>query len=132
LLSRNEVACRWLEKAEKDLRVARKILDEPDYSAFHSQQAAEKALKALLIALGKRPPRTHNIGLLLDEIEKAGLEVHDIIGAKILTDYAVEARYPNFEEVVTENEALEALRLAEKVVEWVKERLREKGVACLG
>ena len=69
-MSRNEVACRWLEKAEKDLRVARKILDEPDYSAFHSQQAAEKALKALLIALGKRPPRTHNIGLLLDEIKE--------------------------------------------------------------
>ena len=44
----------------------------------------------------------------------------------------MEARYPDFEEVVTENEALEALSLAEKVVEWVKERLREKGVVCLG
>lgn len=112
--------------------MARKILDEPDYSAFHSQQAVEKALKALLIALGKRPPRTHSIGLLLDEVKEAGLEVHDIFDARILTDYAVEARYPDFEEVVAENEALEALSLAEKVVKWVRERLREKGIACLG
>jgi HEPN domain-containing protein len=33
---------------------------------FHAQQAAEKALKAVLIAKGIPPPKTHNIRILLD------------------------------------------------------------------
>ncbi len=126
----NDAACRWMEKARKDLRVAEKLLDEPDYSAFLSQQAAEKALKALIIALGKNPPRTHNIGRLLIEIEEGGINTREVVDAKVLTDYAVETRYPDFEEEVTEEEAEEALALAKKVVEWAGERLGEKGVEC--
>ena len=126
----NDAACRWMEKARKDLRVAEKLLDEPDYSAFLSQQAAEKALKALIIALGKNPPRTHNIGRLLIEIEEGGINTREVVDAKVLTDYAVETRNPDFEEEVTEDEAEEALTLAKKVVEWAGERLGEKGVEC--
>ncbi len=53
-----------------------------------------------------------------------------MVDAKVLTDYAVETRYPDFEEEVTEEEAEEALALAKKVVEWAGERLGEKGVEC--
>ena len=127
---REEVACRWLYKAEKDIRAALKLLDEPDYSAFHSQQAAEKALKALLVALGERPPRTHNIGLLIDRVRSHGFDTGSIDRARILTDYAVEARYPDFEEIVTLDEAKEALELGRSVVGWVREQLSRLGVSC--
>lgn len=126
----SDVPCRWLRKAEKDVRAAMKLLDEPDYSAFHSQQAAEKALKALLVALGERPPRTHNIGLLLDRLKGHGFDTSPIHKARILTDYAVEARYPDFEEIVTLDEAKEALELARAVIRWAREQLSHLGVSC--
>ena len=46
------IACEWLRKALNDLKIANILLKEgfPDESAFHSQQAVEKALKALLVA----------------------------------------------------------------------------------
>ena len=39
---------RWLEKAERDIIAAEKLLEAGiyDYSLFHSQQAIEKFLKA--------------------------------------------------------------------------------------
>ena len=127
---RSELACRWLRKAEKDLKAAERLLDEPDYSAFHSQQAAEKALKAILVFAGVQPPRTHNIGVLISRLSEMGLVTESIESARILTDYAVRARYPDFEDEVTEEEALEALSLARRVVEWARRVLREKGVDC--
>jgi HEPN domain-containing protein len=44
----------WLRQADKDLKHAKNALEDGDYewSCFASQQAAEKALKALYQALG--------------------------------------------------------------------------------
>jgi HEPN domain-containing protein len=47
-LRRNEAAM-WLDQAAKDQNAAKLLMDaEPSRSVFHSQQAAEKALKAFL------------------------------------------------------------------------------------
>ncbi len=127
-----KVSCNWIANAEKDLKWAKKMLEEGDYdySSFHSQQAAEKALKALLIALRYQPPKTHSIEHLLNLIEKEGISVGEVEEAASLTDYAVEARYPDFEEEPTLEEAQHALETARRVVEWVKEKLEEMGVRC--
>ena len=125
------MACAWLRKAEEDLLVAENELDNVAWaSAFHAQQAAEKALKALLVALKVDPPRTHEIEFLLRLLEEKGVETRGVSEAGKLTDYAVEARYPDLEEEPTVEEAAEALELARSVVEWVKERPRELGVEC--
>jgi len=125
------IACLWLKKAREDLLVAENELDKVVWaSVFHSQQAAEKALKALLIALGVKPPRTHEIEHLLYLLQKEGLNTDEISEAGRLTDYAVEARYPDFEEEPNEEEAKEALSLARKTVEWAKEKLKELGIEC--
>ncbi len=128
----HRISCNWIANAEKDLKWAERMLEEGDYdySSFHCQQAAEKALKALLIALGRQPPKTHSIEHLLNLIEKEGISVGEVWEAARLTDYAVEARYPDFEEPVTENEAEKALHLAKAVLKWVKERLKEMGIVC--
>jgi HEPN domain-containing protein len=60
----------WLRHARSDLELAG--INRPDEVflfeelRFHAQQAAEKALKAVLIAKGISPPKTHNIRMLLD------------------------------------------------------------------
>ncbi len=125
------VACEWLRKAINDLRAARILLDAdlPDEAAFHAQQAAEKALKALVVALGRRPPKTHSIERLLamleDQVDVAWAYQEDL---PALTYYAVEVRYPA--PPVHHEEAEEALRLAGKTVAWARERLRQLGVEC--
>ena len=125
------IACEWLKKALSDLKVADLLLKEgfQDESAFHSQQAAEKALKALLISYGVKPLKTHSLerllSLLEDKIDVSWAYEEDV---PALTYYSVEVRYPA--PPVSEEEAEEALRIARRVVEWVKDKLRELGIEC--
>src|SRR5690349_3031807 len=65
----------WMRWARSDLTVASMSDDEriaPEILAFHAQQAAEKALKALLIRYQVEFPRTHAIGPLLNLCEASG------------------------------------------------------------
>jgi len=124
----------WLRKAEKDLKWAEAMLLEQDldYSTFHSQQAAEKSLKAVITALKIQPPKTHDIEKLLNILDKNNVDTSLLEKERIgeLTKYAVEARYPDFEEEPSEEEAVEALELAGKTVDWAREKLRELEVEC--
>jgi len=105
----------WLRYAHSDLELAKstpspRVLLEG--LCFHAQQAAEKALKAVLLSLGVAISRTHNIGALLDLLPSDTELPIEIDEATILTDYAVLSRYPGTMEEVTDAEYQEALRLA--------------------
>jgi HEPN domain-containing protein len=118
----------WLRYAHSDLEIAR-VTPSPDMLleglCFHAQQTAEKALKALLIALGIDFPRTHSIRRLLDLLP-ADLNVPESIQETAsLTDYAVLTRYPGDLEPVDEEEYQEAIRLAETVLSWVEQAIQE-------
>jgi HEPN domain-containing protein len=62
----------WFLKARQDLKIIEQGMDRPETEwvsellCFHAQQAAEKALKAFLIAKSEEPPRTHSIEVLLE------------------------------------------------------------------
>ena len=57
-------------------------------------------------------------------MENIGLKIPEKIKkAKILTDYAVETRYPGDYEPVTENEYKKAVKLADDVYKWVARKL---------
>jgi len=118
----------WLRHAHSDLEIAR-VTPSPEMLleglCFHAQQAAEKALKALLIALGIDFPRTHSIRRLLDLLT-TDLNVPETVQETAgLTDYAVLTRYPGDLEPVTEEEYQEAIRLAEMVLSWVEQTMQE-------
>jgi len=88
---------------------------------FDAQQAAEKALKALLLFYGIPFRFVHDIAELLSLLERNGVALpEEISEAVILSDYAVEARYPGPMEPVTEEEYREAIALAGAVVGWVE------------
>ena len=112
-----------LRYAYSDLELARvrrpsKVLFEG--LCFHAQQAAEKAMKAILIAKSVPPPKTHNIRTLLDLLPQEVIVPEEIEEAASLTDYAVTSRYPGDFESVDEEEYKEAVRLAETVVLWAE------------
>jgi len=85
---------------------------------FHAQQAAEKSIKAVLVARGLAVPRTHNLRSLVDLLPPDITTPPDILLSAGLTDYAVSSRYPGDYEEITEQEYQEALRLAAAVVTW--------------
>ena len=56
-------AQRWFRQAQTDLEVVRTLLSSQHYAAacFHSQQAAEKASKAVLYSQGARVVLGHAV-----------------------------------------------------------------------
>lgn len=88
----------WLEKARADLAVARFLRTNAalpaEIAAFHYQQAAEKALKGLLVEQHTPPPRTHDLRDLLGRlVDGTGLDPN---AADELNPFAVLTRYPGF------------------------------------
>ena len=113
----------WLRHAYSDLALAGtmplpQILLEQ--LCFHAQQAAEKALKAILVAYGLSVPRTHNLRTLFDLLPADVPVPPEIQDAAGLSDYAVASRYPGVSEPVEAEEYREAVDLAEAVVYWAE------------
>ena len=113
----------WLIHAKSDLSLARLAKSEktvlPEQTCFHAQQACEKSLKAVLLARGLEFPLVHDIELLLEVAKKGGLRLpRDVCKAGALSPYAVEARYPGYEDDVAPTDVDEAIRLAARVVSW--------------
>jgi len=91
--------------------------------AFDAQQAAEKAIKAVLVARAADFPKTHSLIDLFSLAKGAGVNVPpDVCEAGTLTRFAVRTRYPGLEDV-TEKEYRRALELAERVVAWAEETI---------
>jgi HEPN domain-containing protein len=122
----------WLKRARSNL--ARSKLPKveealwEDY-CFDAQQAAEKALKALLL-FNNIPFRfVHDIAELLTLLEQNGFELPEEIRAGAeLSDYAVEARYPSPMEPVTEQEYEEAISISKIIVSWVTKIILKKEI----
>lgn len=107
-----------LNLAEKGARLKGVLLED---LCFNAQQAAEKALKAVCLAQGKDIPKTHSLIPLMDILESGGIEIpKNVRDADILTQYAVQSRYPSIMEDITKAEYREALKLAANVVFWAE------------
>ncbi len=118
----------WLRRARSNLARARADRTQPEVLyedlCVDAQQAAEKALKALLLRRMGQVPRTHAIGGLLSLLEQGGIEVPEgVREASLLTEYAVQTRYPGRSEDVGREDYLGAVDLAERVVRWVEGQL---------
>ena len=112
----------WLRRARSDLALAKAPLPADvlyEDLCFHTQQAAEKAIKAVYRARKYRFRYTHDLSKLLEGLAHRGVLIPaEIREAVALTDFAWEARYPGPAEAVSEHEYRRAVTLAEKVVDW--------------
>ena len=114
-MSEADEALEWVEYAEEDLTLAKSALRRrkplTTGSCFHSQQCAEKYLKAILVTKDVEFPKTHDL-LILDSLcATAGILTgfaKEDLGR--LSGYAVRTRYPGNQP--TPEEAKEALEIA--------------------
>ncbi len=118
----------WVRKAEIDFKTADHLFQSgPDFAegaAFHSQQAAEKYLKAFLVWHQIEFPKTHDIEALLKLAGRTDDKIPEILGeAAMLTPYGVDYRYPGEYPEVSRSDAERAFRLADHVRAEVRSRL---------
>jgi HEPN domain-containing protein len=118
----------WLKKAANDLLNINNNLVATtipwDTVCFHSQQAAEKVLRALLVSRGELVPRTHDLSALLGQCSAAGLVVEAIReDCERLQPYAVLTRYPGSPFEPDENEGRLAAEAARRIEEAVVQLL---------
>jgi len=116
-----ETARKWLLYARSDFQLAQighleNVLWET--LAFHAQQAAEKALKAVLSYNEVDFPPTHNLAVLLDLLPAAISVPSDIEETTELSVYAVSARYPQDDDDITEEDYLRAVEQSKAVLDW--------------
>jgi HEPN domain-containing protein len=87
----------WLRKAESDLTALDLAVSAGaalDTACFHAQQAAEKYVKAFLLARKVQFPFTHNLLRLVALCETQDPEFASLVPlAELLSPYAVELRY---------------------------------------
>jgi HEPN domain-containing protein len=119
----------WLAKAREDWLAAEVILGAsmPSYDAvgFHAQQAAEKAVKALLTRHQVKFRKTHDLTELLELAEPVAPGIRQrLADLRALTPYAVDARYPSEEATLDRVEAARHLATARIALDYVDGILR--------
>jgi HEPN domain-containing protein len=111
----------WINRAKSSLFHAESRVDGVylEDLCFDAQQAAEKAIKAVLLFRKIRFPYVHDIQVLLSTLLSEGHDVpKEVWEAMTLTPFAVEARYPSIASDVTEEQYIAALQVADAVVAW--------------
>ena len=119
----------WLKRARSSLELAKYSDNELVYYedlCFQAQQAAEKGLKALLIYYGVEPEKTHNLYVLLQELEKH-TEIDDELKEVLkLYNFAVLTRYPGEYAEIEREEYEQSIVIAEKCLKWIEEKMQSR------
>ncbi len=127
-----EEVLNWIEEAKADLRHAKSSIEIGDFNwaCFASQQAAEKALKALILHVLGEYPRGHDLVRLYWMIEKHIKLSISKVDLMRLSAYYTQARYPNAgverpSIEILEEHAKEAVETAERVVNEVEKAIED-------
>ncbi|MGD9893129.1 MAG: HEPN domain-containing protein [Dehalococcoidia bacterium] len=116
-----ELAREWFDKAERDRLTADTMLSitppPTDVVCFHYQQVAEKYLKGFLAWHGTPLIKTHDLADLLTQccvVEPRLVSLQPL--AVLLTDYAVDVRYPGLPHSDPTDEETSAVRDAAREI----------------
>lgn len=117
----------WWSQAQADLGHARYAMDGGAYewACFAAQQAAEKALKAVFEAQGRKS-WGHSVTRMLQFMQEEGHTISEQLldAAKILDKHYIPTRYPNGleqgapTEFYTRKEAEDAICCAEEILRF--------------
>ena len=121
---------KWIEKARRFLEAAKRDLEDGyyDFAALNSQQAAELALKALLIKKTGYKPYTHSISDLLDAVSEFAEVPEEVRDCESIEEHYIQARYPDARlKDYREEEAESAVKCAEVMLSYVEGLLEKEG-----
>ncbi len=113
----------WWKQANRDLESAKRIMELGEYHvcAFLSQQAVEKALKALLIDRTGNFPRIHDVVELSRRV-KAPSKITELCA--MINPAYTSTRYPDVASDFDKGEVEDILKSAKEILEWTKKELK--------
>jgi len=127
-----EGAIRWLALACGDLATAEAAQKEwrvPARNvAFHAQQVVEKAIKAALVLEGRSAPKSHDLDQLRNSLPTGWRIRTTHRDLARLTQYAVEARYPDDVPPITKQQSSSSLRQAQTIYRSICADFESRGV----
>ena len=128
---RTDIARRWLRWADEDLALAEHTAADPDVVArgacVWAHQAAEKALKALLILRDIDPPRLHDLDRLAQRLPDGEGGAFVPIELPELTRWSIEGRYPADLDEAAHADAVTAIAVARQVLDVVRPPITAEG-----
>lgn len=121
---------RWLEIVKEDLAAAKLLLKGELFSsvAYHSQQAAEKALKAYIVFKNRPIIKTHDLIKLLElciTIDRDFQKKFD--AANYVNPFSTKFRYPDEFSIPDLQEAKLAIKHAQSIVMFVIKKISASG-----
>jgi len=124
---------RWLLYAEEDLQLAAALRAQSNiaarFSCWHSQQAAEKAIKALLLLETGHLENWHRLYELVELLPEPLSGQIPRPGLHLLTQLYIQARYPGDYPEPTRTEATTAVMTARAIYDAVSAEFERRGVA---
>lgn len=121
----------WIAKADEDLAFARITLEEGLefylQICFYLHQATEKILKAYILANELGFEKIHDLNKLLRICLQKDKGFNNFFeAAKLLNPFYIGTRYPDFVITVSKSQAENALKAAEQVADFVKQKINQQ------
>jgi len=127
LLYMRKATSAWIREAEEELESASVLYEHERYKSacYHSQQAVEKGLKAVIIEKGKRPERTHDVVELHNAVTGMGVDSGLSVDDAVYLNSIYKGRYPTEEGLLPHGEPSRvdterAVLLAKGLIERLK------------
>jgi HEPN domain-containing protein len=124
-----QIVVEWFKKADEDFHFASSVLEDSVYYAqicFHFHQAAEKYLKAFVIAFDLEFKKIHDLLVLLKSCSSVDSNLNSILGdCRFLNRFYIDTRYPvHWPSRYTKDEAVKAKKASQNVRETIKNALK--------
>lgn len=118
----------WLFKAEHDLESAKFLMTSQkqfyDIAIYHTQQCAEKPMKAFLAFKEQEIDKVHNLMVLVNQCSSYDSEFESLKqSAVFLNPYATIYRYPEGDLLPPKKDVDKAMELAETIYDFVKSKI---------
>lgn len=124
----------WLAQAAYDLQAAKHSKDagNHEWACYQANQCVEKAIKAVIVHAGWRPPKVHKLGVLMGIANKANKLFFDIrFDYRKIESYTFISRYPFLipgensapHEFITKNDSDTCVRIADEIYGKIDEFL---------
>lgn len=112
---------KWMQYAKADLALAEHCMENGagffHMAAFHAQQSAEKAIKALVISRNFEFRKTHDLNALLSMLEsQPDFDPRLYTLAAAFDDFNINTRYPDYGLNVTMTEAGHLQKCASEIL----------------
>jgi HEPN domain-containing protein len=117
----------WLVKARSDFKMAIAGEKDPetfDGAVYHTQQCAEKALKAFLVFKKQPIRKIHDLGILLEScigLSDDFIELKELV--RELNPYATYFRYPDDEMMPAHEDVSAAIQAAREILQFVEVKI---------